>query len=219
MLRACFNSAQPSFRPMFSVFPKKRPSKKKKEGCCQKRLRLDGWPPDATWAGTQPLLGEGQFVQAAWAPYSDYSGPPGTPEQGYCELRLPCWVKLELDTLTIAIGVKCPWMTSVYLHFINCLLTIYAYVSWHAWISLILKHWQYHKESIHTAFLSMLKMKSMTSMGMILKNKPVQATVLQRNRTFVIFGCHNQSYDILADLEMGGQYNETRPTPPRTQRS
>ncbi len=47
-------------------------------------------------------------------------------------------------------------------------------------------------------------------MWMILKNKLIQATAHQ---TFVIFGCHNQSYDIPADIEMGGQYNETRPTP------
>lgn len=111
-------------------------------------------------------------------------------------------------------------MTSVYLHFINCPLTAYVCVSRHVCISLELKHWspalQYHKESSHTAFFSMLKMKSMTSMWMILKNKLVQATAHQRNRTFVIFGCHNQSYDILVDSEMGGHYNETRPTPPRT---
>lgn len=67
--------------------------------------------------------------------------PPGTPEQGYCELLLPSWVKLELITLNNATGVKCPCMTSVYLNFINCPLTTYAYVSWHACISPKLKHW------------------------------------------------------------------------------
>lgn len=163
---------------MFSVFPKKGPSKN--EGCCQKRLRLDGWPPDATWAGTQSLQGEGQFVQAAWAPYSDYSGPPGTPERGYCELLLPCWVKLKLDTLTIAIGVICPCITSLYTSILLIVLWLYAYVSWHCFpnTETLIFPLQYHKESTHTAFLSMLKMKSMTSTWMILKKQARTGLVL-----------------------------------------